>query len=868
MKIIFKILLVFTLGSNAVRAQVQFSDDFTNTMLGDRWLGEVENFRVNAEGELQLNAPEAGTSYISVPYALPDSTIWDCYFRMEFDPSGSNRLRLWLISDTPDLDSGDGYYLEVGESGSTDALRFYKKSGSTRALLASATEGALAVANAEARVRVELNEDGQWRLSVDYTGGSIYSQEFVYSDPDFTMPEDEVYFGFHCAYTSTRIDLSFFDDVRIAALEPDTVAPVLTQFEVQGTNMIQLRFNEALSPSSAPSGIFLLSPGAGMSEARFVSGSSAEMVIEFDNNFTSQSTYQLAISGVSDLAGNTMGDTTISFTYYIFEAPESYDVLFTEIMARPSPPLGLPNAEYFELYNRSDKVINLVDLVILDGTTIRGFDPYVLLPGEFVVVSRRADQFLFQSYGNTATMPSFPSLTISGKTLVLQDQAGELIDYVSYAESWYQDRIKQNGGYALELINPDAPCKLSSNWIGSFNSLGGTPGSINSTWTANTDATQPMILNAYPDESDRILLTYDKKLDRVSAMDVGSFYLEPAVEIAGVFWSPLTPNVVELTFFEDFVPGQIYRVFSPGLEDCGGNAHSLELSFQLGLPEMPEPLDLVINEVLFQPEVGGSRFVEVFNRSEKIIDAYPLILADFSGSTPDGFRTEVSRLIFPGDIVAFTEDPEYIIGRYAPPDGSIVVNARIPTLSDREGNISVYTFGPDEAIIIDELDYSRDFHYALLQDRRGVSIERIDPEGLTNDINNWHSGAEQVGYATPGYVNSQFRSRNTESDDRVFFEDKFFSPNGDGFKDVLQINYQLDTPGFVATVRIYDSEGRQTRQLVQGELLPASGSFKWDGTNDDGVAARMGIYVVLAELVEPGGTVIRFKQDCVLGGQF
>lgn len=868
MKILFKIIPVLMLCCGVASAQEQFSDDFTNTILGDRWLGEIEKFRVNANSELQLNAPEAGVSYISVPYTLPDSTIWDSYFRMEFDPSGSNRLRLWLISDTPELDSGDGYYLEVGESGSTDALRFYKKSGSTRTLLASATEGALAAANAESRIRVQLNGDHQWRLSVDYSGGSIYTQEFVYSDEDFTIPEDEVYFGYHCAYTSTRINLFFFDDVRIAALEPDTMSPILTQFEVQGTNTIQLKFNEALSPESVQTGTFALTPGAGTSDVRFVAGSSAEMVIEFEDDFSSQTMYQLEISGVSDPAGNAIKDTSITFTYFVFEEPESYDVLFTEIMARPNPPLGLPNAEYFELHNRSDKVINLVDLVILDGTTIREFDPYVLLPGEFVLVSSRADQMLFSAFGETATMPSFPSLTISGKTLVLQDQSGGLIDYISYTESWYQDRIKQDGGYALELINPNAPCKLASNWIGSFDSRGGTPGAVNSTWAASADMTQPMILNAYPEDTDRVILTYDKKLDRATAMAAASFYLEPAVEIAGVFWSALMPNVVELTFFEDFIPGQIYRVFSPGLEDCGGNAHSLELSFRIGLPEQPEPLDLVINEVLFQPEVGGSRFVEVFNRSDKIIDAFPLILADFSGSTPDGFRTEVGRLIFPGDIVAFTEDPNYIIGRYTPPDGSIVVNARIPTLSDREGNISVYTFGPDESIIIDELDYSRDFHYALLKDRRGVSIERIDPEGTTNDINNWHSGAEQVGYATPGYVNSQFRSRENKSDDRVFFEDKFFSPNGDGFKDFLQINYQLDTPGFVATIRIYDSEGRPVREIVQGELLPASGSFKWDGTNDDGIAARMGIYVVLAELVEPGGTVIRFKEDCVLGGQF
>jgi len=863
-----KIVLALSMVLLCLSLSAQFSDDFSDINLSNRWQGDLSNFRVNSSGELQLDATAAGSSYLSRPFQLLDSTLWEAYFRLEFDPSTSNRLRLWLISDVPELETGNGYYLEVGESGNTDAIRLFKKSGTTRTQLAAGQVGAVALANADARFRLVLDDQFTWKFFADYSGGRIFTEEFSFQDPGFVKPAGDVYFGFHCLYTATRTDLFYFDDVSIGEPEPDTEPPFISDFQVLGSNRLSLRFNETLESSTLIQGNFQLIPAAGEVEVILNPDQAAFVTLEFESGFVNQQNYQLNISGVKDVAGNVIRDTSFSFTYYIFELPEEYDVLFTEIMARPSPPQGLPSQEYFELYNRSDKVIDLADLQLLDGTTVRLFDSKVFLPGEFLLVCSRANVPIFEPFGKVASMVSFPSLTIAGKRLILQDRSGNMVDYVSYTETWYRDRIKQNGGYSLELINPDSPCKLASNWMGSNNPVGGTPGQINSVWQISVDNTAPLPTNAYPFDTKNIALTFDKKIDRMSIMDPSSVRLEPFLEVASIDWSQLTPEQVTVSLSEEMIPGQVYRIFAPGLEDCQGIPVFNDEFLRIGIPEDPEYNDLVINEVLFQAETGGSRFIEVLNRSNKIIDAFPLFIADFGGNTPDGFRTEVQQLIFPNDIVAFTPDPAYIINRYTPPTGSRVVNARVPTLSDRDGNVTIYTFNSGERVVIDELDYSRDFHYALLRDRRGVSIERIDPNADTQNRNNWHSAAEQVGYGTPGYQNSQFRNPEQMSDSNIFFEDKFFSPDGDGFRDFLQINYQLETSGFVANVRIFDSEGRMVRHLVRSELLPASGSFKWDGTNDSGGACRLGIYVVMAELVEPGGTVLRFKEDCVLGGLF
>ena len=50
------------------------------------------------------------------------------------------------------------------------------------------------------------------------------------------------------------------------------------------------------------------------------------------------------------------------------------------------------------------------------------------------------------------------SLVNTGTTLVLRDAQDAIIHHVSYTDSWYQNSIKQNGGWSLEMIDPQNPC--------------------------------------------------------------------------------------------------------------------------------------------------------------------------------------------------------------------------------------------------------------------------------------------------------------------------------------------------------------------------------------------------------------------------
>jgi len=169
--------------------------------------------------------------------------------------------------------------------------------------------------------------------------------------------------------------------------------------------------------------------------------------------------------------------------------------------------------------------------------------------------------------------------------------------------------------------------------------------------------------------------------------------------------------------------------------------------------------------------------------------------------------------------------------------------------------------------IIDEFDYTEDYHNALLDDKNGVSLERIDFDAPTQAASNWHSAAESVGFTTPTSQNSQFLINNIVGEDIITIPNTTFSPDGDGFEDFLLINYETEGAGYIANVKVFDARGRLMKDIVKNELLAAQGSFKWDGSIADDNKAKIGIYVLWIELFNPDGDIQHFKKACVVAGR-
>ena len=141
---------------------------------------------------------------------------------------------------------------------------------------------------------------------------------------------------------------------------------------------------------------------------------------------------------------------------------------------------------------------------------------------------------------------------------------------------------------------------------------------------------------------------------------------------------------------------------------------------------------------------------------------------------------------------------------------------------------------------------------------KGKSLERIEPDGISSDGNNWHTAAEAIGFATPGMENSQYYP--SISNGEFSFTSETISPDSDGFEDVLQVNYEMTQPGLVADFTIYDDRGRKIATVLESELLATSGTFIWDGTRDDNTKASIGAYVGIFEAFDPNGGVVFTKR--------
>jgi len=160
-------------------------------------------------------------------------------------------------------------------------------------------------------------------------------------------------------------------------------------------------------------------------------------------------------------------------------------------MADISPdPLGLPDIEYVELYNRTQgKAFNL------EGMDLEGkiLPNYILQPGEYVVIHK--PDTTFEAGVPAIPIPSFPSITDAGEDLILKDANNAIIDAIEFDLTWYDDQDKNNGGWALERGNPNRPCDQGVNWHVSIDLAGGTPGAQNSIWVTDPDMTFPDLVN-------------------------------------------------------------------------------------------------------------------------------------------------------------------------------------------------------------------------------------------------------------------------------------------------------------------------------------------------------------------------------------
>jgi len=848
-------------------AQAQFSDDFSDgdftagvVWSGDDTIFEATNF------DLHLNAaPITGEAYMATPSQAIEAATWEFLVQMDFNPSSSNLSRVYLVSDAQNLrGSLNGYFVEIGNS--SDEVSLYRQDGTSDTELIDGADGTMSQSALLVRVRVTRDNVGNWELQQDSIGGANFVSEGTVFDDTYTQ---SYFSGVFCLYTSTRSDKFWFDDFVVTGNAfTDTIDPTLTSISVISDTELDVYFSEPLNQSSAENeNNFTADNSIGNPTSALLDGGDPTLVhLTFTTAFGNGVTNTLTIVNVQDLASNSIGTASGPFIYFIPDVAVYRDVVINELFPDPTPAVGLPESEYVEIYNASNKLFDLNGWTLSDGSSTATLGTRALLPGQHLILVANADTavFLNNVTANVMGVSSFPSLNNASDNITLTDDFGAIIDFVNYDDSWYQNDSKDGGGWSLEQINPELPCSNPSNWIASNDGDGGTPGAQNSVFNNTPDTQGPSLTDILVLAPDTILLLFDESLDSTS-VTTATYTIDNGVGAAAVINVGPEYNSVIVVLTPLLTAGVVHTLTVTGISDCTGNTIAAGTDI-FALPQQATTGDVLVNEVLFNPRTGGVDFVEIYNHSDKVLSIKDWKLANYDNDTIDNIKvmSEVPLLFFPGEYFVFTTNKSNILFEY--PMGISDRILEVPSLPSYNNDSSTVYIINNLDSVSDSFSYDEDQQFGLLSETDGVSLERIDFDRPASESTNWHSAAASVGYATPGYENSQYYPTSVP-DDAITIDPKVFSPDNDGFQDVVNISYVLDGPGYVGNVTIYDSRGRLIRHLVRSELLATSGTFSWDGIMESREKARIGMYIVFVEVFDLSGDVSTFKRTVVLGAQ-
>ena len=648
----------------------------------------------------------------------------------------------------------------------------------------------------------------------------------------------------------------------------DTTPPEVEKLEIVSSQQLRIYFNEPVKNLTAiNTENYTVDQGIHNPYSVILQNNNKVIDLLFLNQFPEETGLNLTIENISDWCDNRMETTILSFTYYI-EQP--FDVVINEIMADPEPVVELPEYEYMEIYNTTDYDIGITGWTIAAGSTEREIPSAIIKAGEYIVLCSQEASVELERYGKTVVVSGFPSLTNSGQTLILKNREREIISSVTYSDRWYQNEYKADGGWSLEQIDPFNPCGEANNWEASKNKNGGTPGQINSIDADNPDTESPELLRASVPDENTVQLFFSESLHPLTAIAKENYRFDHGLNNPDTVDIIIPENKsVLLSFEQPFESNTIYEVEITGdISDCAGNMISGKTTAKFAVPQNPDEFDLVINEILFNPFAGGVDFVEIYNRSDKIFDLNQLRIASYDDEVNDYKNvvkaSDEGHLIFPGEYMAITENPEIVMEQYYTqnPDGFAKVSS-LPAYNNDKGRAIMMDKSENT---IDNFAYTEDMHFALLASNKGVSLERINYDRATTDKTNWHSASEVVGFATPAYENSQFNPQ-IALEEKVTINPEIFSPDNDGYQDVTNITFNIEESGYVAHIKIFDSRGRLIKYLANNLLLGINQTITWDGLDDKNQKAPMGVYVVFIELFDLDGNVKQYKKSVVVASK-
>lgn len=793
-----------------------------------------------------------------------DKVRWEFQLRYGFDPSSQNHWGIMLSSDKgadKGLIEDDGlnsFALGVNLKGSDDTLRIWKIKDGTYTEIINSHINWQADIGRDSIISVVATRDisGEWQLflcdiyGTEHLVGSAYDTEL--------LPFN--YFGVRYNYTSSRDRALWIDDIKIAGhFVEDNMPPEILAGEFVSNSCLLLKLNEAPAGSwHDPGNYFLDGPGIHPSVVSLREGNIIRL--DFSVSLKNKESYYLFVDSLEDICANTSRDLSCTAS---LNMPEWGDIIITEFMSDPSPPVELGEFEYIEIYNRSDYAFNLRSLALINGDISKVLGDFVLDVGEYIVLCDMIDTAFMAEGAKCIGLAGFQSLNNSSDYLLLCDTFNYTIHGIDYKSYWFLDEMKKGGGWSMEMIDTDYPFSGSENWVYSFNTTGGTPGMQNSANTLSPDLVPPDISTIYAPDSGTIIVKFSEPVQDLSVNS--NLIVIDRINIQSVFLTDSLRREFKIVPEESLSHGEIYTALFNNIFDYGGNGlRNYYPSF--GLFNKAEPGDIVINEVLFNALAPGEEYIELFNKSSLVLNAADLRLVTVNVKSSDTAKvycvSETARCILPESYYVITKNPESVVSRYFTSNYINIYKAEnMPGLADDEAELLLLN---KNLSLLDKFHYKDSYHFDLISGSNGVSLERIDPEETADLASNWHSASGLSGWGTPGMPNSVSFNSDSVSEGSIYLSSRRISPDNDGYEDILKIRINQGNVTCLLNIIIYDDQGYKVCHPVKNLSSNGRSNFYWDGCDSYGSPLPTGLYIIYARSISESGRIKEWKKVCAV----
>ncbi|MBP6635794.1 MAG: lamin tail domain-containing protein, partial [Paludibacter sp.] len=266
------------------------------------------------------------------------------------------------------------------------------------------------------------------------------------------------------------------------------------------------------------------------------------------------------------------------------------------------------------------------------------------------------------------------------------------------------------------------------------------------------DHINPTIKQLKITDENKIEFEFSERID-TSNLEIGingQFYKTDSVELNGA------KNILRIKPQYKFIKGIKYEITLSGISDYSGN-YLINNTAYTGIPEDAEIGDLIWNEIMFNNPENSSEYVEIYNRSAKVIELTGMYISTRKndGTLNSGNKIDYYLLMYPSEYIAFTSSPDSVLLYHNCPQDANVNKLNMSSLNNTSATIVLCS--NNKEIIYDELKYNEKWHHTLIKNPKGVALEKINPDMETQNSDSWHSAGSTTNYGTPGYKNSQYK---------------------------------------------------------------------------------------------------------------